>query len=393
MNSFHRLKLATVLVALAAASGAEAQGAEPQLTPIVASVMSTPWPVRSCGGDRHFVYELNLANPTGGDAVLRKIEIVDANTNKVLSTVGEAELKKRLSIGGQRGEESNTLKAGQFGVAFLHLRLDGTLPPPRRLTHRIEGFFAKPGRDFTTTAGETRVLPGFPVVIGAPLAGKGFIAGDGCCDSIRHVRALLPIDGGFSLAQRFAIDWEQADQNNRLVTGDPKVLTNYVIFGKEVYAVANGTVVASRNDLPEHVPGALPANISLDEADGNFVVLDIGRGAYVLYAHMQPGSVRVKAGDRVRRGAPLGRVGNTGNSQAPHLHLHVMDGPSPLKANGIPYVFERFTLTAVDEAGTEDFDKAEATGSPLTLTPVSPEKLCRNTLPLDLSVVTFVRGR
>jgi len=363
--------------------------AEAELTPIVASVISKPWPVRSCGGERHLVYELNLSNPTGGDAVLRKIEVVDADTNKVLSTIDEAGLKKRLSIGGQRGDESNTLKPAQFGVAFLHVRIDETQRRPRNLTHRIEGFFAKPGRDFTTTAGETNVLARVPAVLGAPLAGKGFLAGDGCCDSIRHVRALLPIDGRFSLAQRFAIDWEQADENNRLVTGDPKVLTNYVIYGKDVYAVANGTVVASRNDLPEQVPGALPANIPLDEADGNFVVLSIGRGAHVLYAHMQPGSVRVKAGDRVRRGAPLGKVGNTGNSQAPHLHLHVMDGPSPLKSDGIPYVFERFTLTAVDEAGTEDFDKAEATGSPLTLTPVSPNRVCRNALPLDLSVVTF----
>ena len=78
------------------------------------------------------------------------------------------------------------------------------------------------------------------------------------------------------------------------------------------------------------MPGALPPGLPIAEADGNFVVLDIGNGAFVLFAHMQPGSVTVKAGDKVKRGQVLGRVGNTGNSQAPHLHLHVMDGPSPL---------------------------------------------------------------
>jgi murein DD-endopeptidase MepM/ murein hydrolase activator NlpD len=97
----------------------------------------------------------------------------------------------------------------------------------------------------------------------------------------------------------------------------------------------------------------------------------------------------VKPGDRVKRGEILGRVGNSGNSQAPHLHLHVTDGPSPIASNGLPYVFDAFTLTAVDRAGTADFDKAEATGSSLSLTEVDPPQRLSNMLPLDLSVVDF----
>jgi hypothetical protein len=228
-------------------------------------------------------------------------------------------------------------------------------------------------------------------VLGPPLIGAGYVAADGCCDSIRHVRALLALNGHFTLAQRFAIDWEQIESENRVVKGDTKNLSNYTIYGREVLAVADGTVVSSRNDLPEQVPGALPQGMTIDQADGNFVVLDIGGGNYVLYAHMQPGSVTVKAGAKVKRGDVLGKVGNTGNTQAPHLHLHVMDGPSPLQSNGIPYVFESFKLTAIDKAGTADFDKAEATGSPLTLTPVSPPLALSRVLPLDLTVVEFAR--
>jgi murein DD-endopeptidase MepM/ murein hydrolase activator NlpD len=104
---------------------------------------------------------------------------------------------------------------------------------------------------------------------------------------------------------------------------------------------------------------------------------------------MQPGSVRVRAGDRIRRGEIIGKVGNTGNSQAPHLHLHVMDGPDGLLANGLPYVFESYAIPASDEAGTADFDRAEATGSPLTLTPRSPPLPVRKALPLDLSIVDW----
>ena len=95
--------------------------------------------------------------------------------------------------------------------------------------------------------------------------------------------------------------------------------------------------------------------MTIDQADGNFVVLDIGGGSYVLYAHMQPGSVTVKAGAKVKRGDVLGKVGNTGNTQAPHLHLHVMDGPSPLQSNGIPYVFDSFKLDGHRQGGHRRF--------------------------------------
>lgn len=361
---------------------------EVQLTPLVAGILSPVRPVMGSDGQRHLVYELILGNSTGGEAQLASLEVIDPASGKVYLAMDKAVLDKRLSLGGRRGAESAMLGVSQFAVAFLHVPLAAAEPLPRGLSHRVTGHFAQLGRDATMTFAPVTVANQEPIVLGPPLAGKGYVAGDGCCDSIRHVRALLPLNGLFALSQRFAIDWEQIDAENRLVHGDTKVLANYTIYGKDVLAVADGTVVASRNDLPEQVPGALPANLPIDEADGNFVILDIG-GAYVVFAHMQPGSVTVSAGSRVKRGERLGKVGNTGNSQAPHLHLHVMNTPSLLLSDGLPYVLERFTLEAVDEAGTADFDKAEATGSPLTLTPVSPPRVLENVLPLDLSVVSF----
>ena len=78
-------------------------------------------------------------------------------------------------------------------------------------------------------------------------------------------------------------------------------------------------------------------------AAGNHVVVDIGEGRFAFYAHMQPGSVRVKVGDKVKTGQVLGLLGNSGNTDSPHLHFHVMDGPSPLVSNGLPFVFNSFT--------------------------------------------------
>ena len=383
--------LAAILAWWLALAAAPVLAAEPELTPFIADALWAPNPVPGSDGRRHLVYELRIANPTASALELRKVEVLDEPSGKLLLSLDRDGLAKRFSVGGRRGSESADLGVGQFGVLFLHVVLQPGDALPRAIAHRISVRIVQPGIDFAATVARTPVVDRPLAVLGPPLVGAGYVAADGCCDSIRHVRALLSLNGHFTLAQRFAIDWEQIDPENRVVKGDTKTLSNYVIYGREILAVADGTVVSSRNDLPEQVPGALPQGMTIEQADGNFVVLDIGGGNFVLYAHMQPGSVTVKAGARVKRGDMLGKVGNTGNTQAPHLHLHVMDGPSPLQSNGIPYVFESFKLTAIDKAGTADFDKAEATGSPLALTPVSPPQVLSRVLPMDLTVVEFSR--
>jgi len=84
--------------------------------------------------------------------------------------------------------------------------------------------------------------------------------------------------------------------------------------------------------------------ITLETVGGNHVILDIGRGLYAFYAHLQPGSLRVNVGDRVKRGQVLGLVGNSGNSTEPHLHFHISDANSPLGSEGVPYAFDSFEL-------------------------------------------------
>jgi murein DD-endopeptidase MepM/ murein hydrolase activator NlpD len=119
-----------------------------------------------------------------------------------------------------------------------------------------------------------------------------------------------------------------------------------VLFGAEVLAVTAGRIVSMRNDLAENTPPNSPPipPQNPDLAAGNYVVEALGSGRFALYAHLQPGSVRVSPGQTVQRGQVLGLVGNTGSSSEPHLHFHVMNRPSPLAANGLPYVFDRFRL-------------------------------------------------
>jgi hypothetical protein len=68
-----------------------------------------------------------------------------------------------------------------------------------------------------------------------------------------------------------------------------------------------------------------------------------------------------------------------------------MDLPNALVANGIPYVFDSYRVTAVDRAGTADFDHAEASGTPMSLTRLQPPIQGQASLPLDLSVISWGR--
>lgn len=107
-----------------------------------------------------------------------------------------------------------------------------------------------------------------------------------------------------------------------------------------------------------------------------------------MYAHMQPGSVRVHMGDKVTRGEIIGLVGNSGNTIAPHLHFQVMDGPLSLASNGLPYEIDSFRITGI-LPGTEAFDYAEANGTPLDIRPVVPPRQVHKSLPLDQLIISF----
>ncbi|MFT4395642.1 M23 family metallopeptidase [Gordonia lacunae] len=375
---------------------------EPVVTPVVGSVMFAPTPFAGSDGNDHLVYEISLTNFMRVPVTITGVEVLDATPNGgPLLSLDENAVRGRLkptgapsvpSAPGAPEGYSAVLAAGQNGVLFLHVVVPGN--PPEQLIHEISlrADQAPPGmREVDERIAPVTVSDSTVPVLGPPLAGEYYIAADACCDAVRHTRAVLPLNGSPVLAQRYAVDWEQAAADGRIFVGDKKNPASYRIFGDDVLAVADGTVVASRNDLPEQTPGEYPDGLPIDDADGNNLVLDIGSGFYVNYAHMQPGSVRFGAGDRVRRGDVLGQVGNSGNSVAPHLHVHVMNGPEFLGSEGVPSVTDRFAITG-RVADTAAFDASEATGVPLRLTPGVTESTHEDQMILDQNIVTFTAG-
>ena len=157
---------------------------------------------------------------------------------------------------------------------------------------------------------------------------------------------MIPINGKALIAQRFAIDWVKLNAAGRMFSGDAADNKNYASYGSEILAVADGIVASTKDGIPENIPGltsrAVP--ITLETIGGNNVILDLGGGHFAFYAHMQPGSLRVKKGAHVRRGEVLGLVGNSGNATGPHLHFHISNSNSALESEGLPYVFDSFEV-------------------------------------------------
>jgi murein DD-endopeptidase MepM/ murein hydrolase activator NlpD len=155
---------------------------------------------------------------------------------------------------------------------------------------------------------------------------------------------MIPIGGGAHISQRFAIDWVRLGEDGQTFTGDRLDNKNYRAYGSEALAVADGTVVAFKDGIPENVPPGRAVPITIETVGGNHVILDISGGHFAFYAHLQPAKIRVKMGEHVKRGQVIGLVGNSGNSTEPHLHFHICDGNSPLGSEGLPYALTSFEV-------------------------------------------------
>jgi hypothetical protein len=205
----------------------------------------------------------------------------------------------------------------------------------------------------TITASDLATSAAPPLVLGPPLAGGGWVCENGPATLSGHRRAVVWLRGAPRAAQRFAVDFFRADDAGRTWTGDRRVNASHFAFDAEVLAVADARVAVAVDGIPDNTPDPQERAVEMSRGTvaGNHVVLDLGGGRFAMYAHLRQGTVAVREGDLVRRGRVLARLGNSGNSTEPHLHFHVADGPSPVDASGLPFVFDAFDAGGAQLAG------------------------------------------
>jgi hypothetical protein len=301
-------------------------------------------------GHRYVVYELHLTNFSASSMALDRLEVLDGDdpsARPIASFAGEQldVLLQPVGASSTSGSTANVLRPGGTTVAYLWIEFDPGAIVPNRLVHRANSTI----RGAVVTTHNTRLLRFTP-----PVQGSGWMASDGPSNAPgnHHRRGLLVFDGQPTISRRFAVDW-MLYKGDASVSGDSHDVHSYYSYGKPVVAVANATVIKARDGLPDNVP-SLPETfhpavpITMDTVGGNTITLDLGNGQYAWYLHLQPGSLRVGAGDRVSRGQVLALIGCSGDPTVPHLHFEVTTSRNLVAGEGVPYLIDHYRVWTKD---------------------------------------------
>jgi len=294
----------------------------------------------------YLLYELHLTNYLPMPLPLARIEVLDAvDARPIVSLQSEQLESMPQPLGGRNlpdRKERLVIAGGQSAIAYMCVTLDRNERIPNKLMHRVSTADSTiEGTIIGTHHSELHVL-------GSPVEGADWLAADGPSndEDNHHRRGVVVLAGQAVDSRRFAIDWKQL-MNGASFSGDPRDVHSYYSYGKAVLAVADGRVVAARDGLPDNIPGhgeafhpAVP--ITLETVAGNTIALDIGGGQFAYYMHLQPGSLRVKTGDRVPRGQVLASIGASGDAREPHLHFEVTTSSKLLAGEGVPYLIDRY---------------------------------------------------
>ena len=351
---------------------------------LTAQVIQAPDPMVAFG-KAYIVYELLLTSFDSRPIELTSLRVTDADDPGTVFTFSGAELARMVvPVGPDTATASTSIGTGQVRLIYIWLNLSTAQRIPRRITHFLQyRLNSEHGEVNEIALPPIMVGQAPPLSIGPPLRGGDWIAEGGPSNSSYHRRARMAANGILYFAQRFAIDYIKIAADGRTFTGDPKNNANYLCYGTDVLAVADGKVVASKDGIPENTPDpiARAVDMTMETAGGNFVALDIGFHRYALYGHLIPGSLKVKVGDSVKRGQVLGRLGNSGNSTEPHLHFQIADAPSFLLANGLPYLY--------DQVDVKPARIVDASSDPPVIQISGPARRYLATMLLDNDVVVF----
>jgi hypothetical protein len=294
------------------------------------------------------------------------------------------------------GGFSMRVPGGNSGLMYFDVTYTDVAQIPRLLSHSITVAVLAGGPGLPARYAATGYTNSVPVgcrpliVLHPPLVGHGWLNGNGCCTIIDtsgggHRGNIYPINGVLQAFEQFAIDYSQIGPNGTCCNGPPPAPNSWWGYGAPILAAASGIVVEVVDGLPDQQPvGTVSPDLPLANFAGNSVIEDIGGGRYIGYAHLRPGSIpaSVRKGAPLRAGDLIGRLGNSGNSTAPHLHFQVMDRSSFLDATALPFVFDTQRLEGTFTNGNF------SSGGPVTIDRTGAGQQ-RNRMPLVLQVFGY----
>lgn len=331
-------------------------------TSVLMAPNGLPRAFRGSDGKYNLVYEMQLTNFNVTAATIKSFAVLDQQNNQAVLDL-KIEKLRDCFLPIPPVKKDTVVAAGGSAIIFVNIVFEEEKQVPKELLHRIQYQLAgaKSKSEETITGAPLAVVQKAPIKIASPLAGGKWIAAGGYCGKLGHRRAIFPIDNHLVAAQKYAIDWILADDKNITRAGDLTKVTASKCYGLPIYAALAGKVVGVYSSLPDQKFGV--ASGDKYHPGGNSITIEAEPGVFTFYAHLKPDSILVNEGELVKQGQQLASLGNSGNSDGPHLHFHVTEGPGPLSAEGIPYVFEEFDLVGniadVDQMIKDD-DKGKA---------------------------------
>jgi hypothetical protein len=384
------LGAACFLAVIAAVSLGSPDPAAANTTALQVTAVGAPQRVHGSDGREHIDYNLVITNAFTAEATLTSL-VVRGGGKVLLALRGDALAAFTRPLASE--DPTTSIPSASAVAVFVDIVLPRSAgrKVPKRLHHRIS-YTLPPGAPVEAIIGsrtvrgpDLRVDRRVPIKIAPPLRGGGWLDANGCCDpSVNHRSTMLAANGTYVAPEIFAVDYIRL-VNGRFYRGDGTQNSDWFGYGAPIHAVASGRVVSAVNDRPDVRPflglADNPTVTKPSQFGGNGVVVKIRPGQFAHYYHLQPDSVLVKVGQRVRTGQKLGLFGNSGNTQGAHLHFGLTDGPHPLTSNSLPFEVDRFRFEGTAAAGPTP-GELKLTGKPHDV---------RRSLPLLTSVSDYSR--
>jgi murein DD-endopeptidase MepM/ murein hydrolase activator NlpD len=266
-----------------------------------------------------------------------------AMTPRFLAAIGGREGLARMvrDLRGQAGREAQVLRQAAYSEAghITYYRVSRFERMPSVTTRwvfnsdrRVAALSVSPTPvPAATRHSSDRTRGAFRLPFGVPSGGNWYVAWGGN-DHISNKHVVAP-------DQRFAYDFV-VTRGRDVFGGDGTRNEDHFCWNEPIYAPAAGRVVRAVGDVADNAPGTPPTA----PPAGNHVVIDHGGGVFSLLAHFRLGSVAVRQGQQVSSGTLIGRCGNSGRSELPHLHYHLQNAAAYGEGEGLPASFRGYFL-------------------------------------------------
>lgn len=288
--------------------------------------------------------------------VLKRIDIFNAESEDLIQSFSKGAEDWPLVFSDPLQESPVFPQSGPLNANYipLQLRIPKAVKRPAKVLHRLIFENNSQSGEVRVLGGEFKPSYGEKVrVISSPVRGENLVLlNQG--DNGYHFNAVFFKNGQPFTGLAYAFDSIQTNvARNGILKNGGSVYNNeaYCNFGQPIVAATPGVIVSIVDRFENQQGHRKSVPITAENLAGNHVIVDIGGGHYALYAHCQRGSFAgLKVGETISAGQPIAKIGNSGNSDGPHLHFEIFkESSDPLWSTGVPFVLDEFTVLAKAE--------------------------------------------